>query len=206
MRTGLKRKTTKKSQKRIQPKCQNCGANVTAEICPYCGSITGIKTKAADMEYPTIDCKEAALGFWTVVFPMIFALSFGFFGLVFPIFFVMTGEAPAMVFLMCLPFGAVGIGAFVVMMRPIISFVKVMANGKKISGTVYGYMDDNVLLNGEPAQVVKILVRTKKGPRFLLYQLGRTDHPYGINKRINLRVYKDYFLITKDDKEYDDMW
>ena len=61
----------------------------------------------------------------------------------------------------------------------------------------YGYCDDKVMLNNRPAQVVKILVQSPEGPRFIMYQMGTTDHPYGINTKIGLRVYKDMFMIEK---------
>ena len=63
-------------------------------------------------------------------------------------------------------------------------------------------MDDNVLLNGVPAQIVKLLVHTKQGPRFILYQLGDIKHPYKINSKIKLKAFKDMFLIMDDTKEY----
>ena len=72
--------------------CSNCGAPLTTEICPYCNVATGLDTRYADMEYPVIECKEANMGFWTVAFPMIFAVGFGFFGFVMPIAMALAGE------------------------------------------------------------------------------------------------------------------
>ena len=65
-------------------KCINCGSEIKAEykICPYCGTATGLNTAEADMEYPVLDCKEATLSFWTVWFPMIFAIAFGVPGII----------------------------------------------------------------------------------------------------------------------------
>ena len=77
-----------KTCKTLGLNCPNCGAPITTEICPYCNVFTGIDTKYADMEYPVIECKEANIGFWSVVFPMIFAVSFGFEGLVMPFIFM----------------------------------------------------------------------------------------------------------------------
>ncbi len=62
-------------------------------------------------------------------------------------------------------------------------------------------MDDNVLLNGTPAQIVKLLVITKECPRFILYQLGDIKHPDKINSKIKLLVYKNIFIV-KEDKKY----
>ena len=48
-----------------------------------------------------------------------------------------------------------------------------------------------------PNQIVKLLINTNDGPRFILYQLAGAEHPYKINSKINLKVYKDIFLIEK---------
>lgn len=183
--------------------CRNCGAPVTSEICPYCGSKTGLTTETADMEYPVIECKEANIGFWTTVFPLAFALGFGFFGFAFPIMMSSSADDPAgapqpwFIYLFCLPFAAVGIGAAVITILPIIRWFRLRSRGKHITATVYGYVNDNVLINGRPAQVVKLLAETPVGRRFLMYQLGGTRKPYGINTELDLLVYKDYFMIVK---------
>ena len=84
------------------------------------------------------------------------------------------------------------------MIRTLSRYIAVKTRGKRIVGTVYGYMDDNVLINNKPAQIVKLLVQTADGPRFLLYQLGDTLKLYGIHDTVELMVYKDYFLICKN--------
>ena len=189
--------------------CPQCGAPINSEICQFCGAKTGIKTKDANMEYPAIECKEVVLNFWTVVFPAIFAVSFGFFGFAFPVIFLLngaTGKEAVSIILGCSIFAIIGIAAAVIMITPIIRYIFITVAGKKISGTVYGYMDDTVLMNGQPAQVVKILTQTKKGPRFLLYQLGNTTKPHKVNSKISMKVYKNYFMIIKDNDKDEDLW
>lgn len=184
--------------------CQNCGAPVTTEVCPYCNNMTGLDTKYADMEYPVIECKEASVGFWSVMFPMIFALSFGFAGFVMPIlFFAIGGDFfPKVTILFFIPFAAVGIVAFVIAVKPIIRYLSLKMHGKDIYATVYGYMDDNVLLNNNPAQIVKLLVQSNDGPKFILYQLGDIKQPFKVNSQIKLKVYKDIFLIENKKQYY----
>ena len=97
-----------------------------------------------------------------------------------------------------LPFLVVGIVAAVFAVVPIIRYITLKTKGKHITATVYGYADDNVLMNGTPAQVVKLLVDTPNGKRFIMYQLGDTSRPYNVNTEINLLVYKNYFLIVKN--------
>jgi len=184
--------------------CPNCGAPVTTEICPYCNAMTGLDTEKADMEYPVIECREANIGFFNVAFPMIFAVSFGFFGFIFPLFFLYAGagENFIVVALMCSIFAIVGIVAFVIGIKPVIRYISIKSKGKEIEATVYGYMNDNLLINGMPAQIVKLLVSTKDGNKFILYQLGDVKRPYKINSKIKLKVYKDVFLIENKKQYY----
>lgn len=188
-----------KSSDSNQNACPYCGAPITSEICPYCGSVTGLDTASADMEYPVIECKEAHLNFWNLAFPAIFAVGFGFFGFIFPLVFSTTAdEVDGLFKIICLPFGLIGGVAFIIIIRNLYYFISVHLAGKVIEGKVYGYADDNVLLNGQPAQVCKILLHTSHGPRFIMYQLNSTEHPYGINDRIDVKVYKDRFSIVKN--------
>lgn len=186
-----------------QKHCPNCGAPITSEVCPYCHVMTGLESADADMEYPVIECKEANIGFWNVVFPMIFAVSFGFFGMIFPLaFFLAMPEEGLFIFLFCSIFSFVGISAFIIGIKPVIRYLLVKKRGREIEAVVYGYMNDNILLNGVPAQIVKLLVQTNDGPKFILYQLGDVQHPYKINSKISLLVYKDIFLVKKNNKYY----
>ena len=188
-------------QDNVNKKCPNCGAPLTTEICPYCHNATGLDTAKADMEYPVIECKEASINFWNFWFPMIFAVSFGFFCFIFPLIFILADPSSAlMVILCCSIFGIIGVASFVIAIKQVIRSNIVKQKGKEIEATVYGYMDDNILLNGSPAQIVKLLVTTKDGKRFILYQLKDTSHPYKINSRIKLLVYKDIFMVKKDNK------
>ena len=119
-----------------------------------------------------------------------------------PIIFISTNTSnPLTIILFCSIFAIVGLVSFIISARTIIRNYIVKAKGKEIEATVYGYMDDNVLLNGTPAQIVKLLVITKEGPRFILYQLGDIKHPYKINSKIKLLVYKNIFIV-KEDKKY----
>lgn len=177
--------------------CPSCGAPVVAEICAYCGTATGLSTAEADMEYPVLECKEATVNFWTFWFPMIFAAAFGLPGLT-VLAIAIFGRGMGGMFVVALPFLLIGGVALALTLRTLLRYRKVKKYGKVIHATVYGYMDDEVLINGRPAQIVKLLVQTQDGPRFLLYQLGNTLKPYGIHDRIELLVYENYFLICKE--------
>ena len=178
-----------------QKYCSSCGAPIVSEICAYCGTATGLNTAEADMEYPVLECKAATLNFWTVWFPAIFAGAFGIIGLIMLIIALVESEWFS-IFLIGLPFLLIGVVAFILMLRTILRYVKVKQNGKVIRATVYGYMDDSVLINNQPAQIVKLLVQTPNGPRFILYKLGSTIKIYGINDNVDVMVYRNYFLIA----------
>lgn len=180
----------------LQEKCPSCGAPIVSEICAYCGAATGLNTARADMEYPVLECKSATLNFWKACFPAIFAVTFSIAGIICMICGITDGEI--IVFFAGIPFLLVGIVASVIIVMNLSRYIKVKKNGKQIQATVYGYMNDDVLINNEPAQIVKLLVHTPNGPRFILYKLGNTLKPYGINDTIPIMVYEDCFLICKN--------
>lgn len=183
--------------KNHQRTCPYCGAPIVAEICEYCGNATGLNTAEADMEYPVLDCKEASLTFWSVGFPMIFVGAFGLPGLI--MLLVCIFEFSNIIsFLMGTGFFLGGAITLVFVIRNLSRYLRVKTNGKIIQGTVYGYIDDNFYINGNAAQVVKILVQTANGPRFILYKLKNTVKLYGIHDKIDLMVYKNYFMICKN--------
>lgn len=180
-----------------QTYCPSCGAPAVSEVCAYCGTVTGLNTAETKMEYPVLECKEATLSFWTVWFPMIFVVAFGIAGIGVMISSIL-GSGERSMLMMGVLFLLIGIVALFLVLRTITRYIKVKMNGKTIQATVYGYMDDDLLINNQPAQIVKLLVQTPKGPRFILYQLGNTLRPYGINDNIDIMVYKNYFMICKN--------
>lgn len=180
-----------------QTTCPSCGATVVSEICAYCGTPTGLDTASAYMEYPVLECKEATLSFWTVWFPMIFAVSFGM-GSLITLGMAMTGIGSVVLLLTGFPFFVISAAAFCFAFRTISRYLKVKKKGTVIQAVVYGYMNDEVLINGQPAQIVKLLIQTSDGPRFILYQLGNTLKTYGINDKIDVMVYRNYFMICKN--------
>ena len=181
--------------------CSNCGAPITTEICPYCGTATNVTSSQANMEFPVIECKEAHLNFWNTVFPLIFAIMFGSFGLIFPLAFTIKSafdeEMKLSIWTFCSMFAIIGIIAFIIVLKNVIQYLTIASKGDEIEGTVYGYMNDNVFLNGAPAQIVKIRIETDEGSRFILYQTGDTKQPYAINSKIKLKKHKNLFRIEK---------
>ena len=180
-------------KKSTQKYCPNCEIILKTEVCPYC------KVKAIDMEYPVLECREANIGFWNVAFPMMFALGFGFFFFVFVFVSIPQGNIlwSTIFFLGILII--IGIISFIIAMRQIIRYLIVNSEGEEIEATVYGYLNDNVFFNGKPSKIVKLLIDTEEGPRFILYQLSDTKELYDINSKVKLLFYKKMFLIHKEE-------
>ena len=181
--------------------CKECGSPVSGDVCPKCNTPLNVETKPIEkeLEYPTIECEEITLDFWSIGFPIIFAVSFGFFGIFMPIIFVLTtDEGFWQIAPFSIPFALVGIIAFIIAMRPLIRLLILNINGKTIEGTVHGYKDDKSLyINGEVAQTMIILVDTDEGKKYLLYQLNSTKQSYLIDSKLTLIEYKKLYRIKK---------
>ena len=174
----------------MEYKCPNCGAVSQAEICPYCGTVLNRDSQDLAPEYPILQCKEARLSFFNTVFPMIFALAFGGAGVSTLVTFILRnpfaefGMEAKGAYGIAIPFILIGVIATVITLIPICRNMLIGLFGENKTATVYGYLDDNVYINGTPAQTVKLLVQTSNGPRFILYQTGKTYKPYVVNSII----------------------
>lgn len=184
-------------QDRQDRHCPNCGAPVISEVCPYCGAFTGLNTVDADMMYDSMDVKEGHLNFFSLAFPAVFAGAFGFFGFIFPIFFLDNASKSdaVRVVLCCSPFAATGLVSAIIVVRNVLRCAAIKLRGEVITGTVYGYMDDDIMYNEAPGQKIKILINTKTGPKFILYQLTSPDRPYPVNTQVDLKVYKNICIL-----------
>ena len=183
--------------------CPHCGASVLSEVCQYCGTYLGdVATADLTAEYEMIQCKSAKFSFWRIIFPMFFAL--GFLGLplccFIPVFVINaeeTSDSRISVLLFMIPFLLVGIGASVVMFKGIYQWLAVRFFGVVRQGTVYGYMDDTTAYNGVNGQVVKVLVQTNDGPKFIMLPLETTVMKYKVNSHVDVKLYKDYAVIIE---------
>ena len=181
-------------------KCKNCGAPVNTEICEYCGSPTGIETKNAVMDYPIMNCKSASVTY-AMKFTFFMGLIFFVSGL-FITYLWYTGNPEYTGGLLGCIF-CLGISSLFLFIGfvPMIRSLLVKLFGKEIEAKVYGYINDSIYINEVPAQIVKLLVTTKEGPKFILYQLNDINKPYKINSKIKIKVFRNIFQV-KDFENY----
>ena len=179
--------------------CPNCGAPVTTEICQFCGASTAIRSKDSDMIYPVIECEEVDVNWQEFCQILVLGLTFiGF--IIFALFMFNRSLSTILHFII---FGSIGALFLGFVIKSIYKYMAVVLFGSKITGVVWGYMDNNRqsrVLHGQPGnriggQIVKILVNTTKGKRFLLYELRNDEQPYGVNQIINLKKYKNMYII-----------
>ena len=180
--------------------CKNCGAPVTTEICPYCGSITGYKAANDENMYPSQKNKSASLTFVTIGAPLIFA------GML-TVFSICMGVAL---------FGAkqnafqmLGIGFFFVLMAGgalfcyyiilsnIIRYTLASLFGKRVKGIVYGFKDGIIAINGGAVQDVKVLIEDGENSKFIIYKSNRTIQKVGINDEVELKNFKNIYIEAK---------
>lgn len=177
--------------------CPRCGAPTNAEICPYCGTKTGIDSAKANMEYPVYECKSCKLTFFNFWFILIFAVSFGPASIGCLIAVLKGG--PSFLLIHVILFGIVSIVSIILAIRNVARYTTVKSKGTVIKGTIYGYINSNYLINDEHAKIAKILIQTTGGPRFILYDTKSTVPLYGINTDVTLKTYKNLFLIESFD-------
>lgn len=180
-----------------QKVCASCGAPAISELCSYCGMPTGIESWNAGSEYPMAECNPAHIGDARFATFLAVGLVFSLCGLW---VIVMPGggidglimKAGGVIFFL--------LGFFVVIkpVKRIISYIKVKTKGKRISGKVYGYVLSPWGTKLQEEYVAKILIETPRGPRFILYDLGKNYKPYSINEPIALLAYKNNYLIAKN--------
>ncbi len=201
----------------MEDTCEYCGGVYVHGLhtsCPHCGApIKAVQnqqvyqpapepTKAIDIdqhiaEYPTIDCIEADMPIFLTIMLAVGGSLFSLAGLAAMVMTLAFGSFDIVPFLLMFAFLAVGIIMFVIIGKWVHRNLLVKNHGKDIHGIVAGYQNDpTILINGMPAQIVQIDVDTKKGKRTLLYQLRRLGQPYAIGSTLQLKVYKDLFLIV----------
>ena len=91
----------------------------------------------------------------------------------------------------------IGIGFDIAILKTIITVFANRLFGRKLTGTVYGYMDDTVAYNGVNGQKIKVLVNTREGKKFVIFPLEKTNKPYAVNSDIELRLYKNTAAVVR---------
>lgn len=154
--------------------------------------------------YPEVKCKEAHFSFFSIAFPLLFAVFFGLGGIVFPIILILHGVFKGFnkddygFLFSFIPFSFVSIGAFYVLFKRIHIHNEIKRNGQELYGFVYAYEKDHTMyINGNPTNKVLIKIPTPEGDRTIKYQLESIKKPYQINQQLRILKYEDYYLILK---------
>ena len=181
--------------KKLNILCPSCGAPITAEICPYCGTATGYTGTEEDLDFPVLECREFFFSPTDSFFALLIPAIFIFGGLAVLLVFWLAHNAPGVI-IFTGPFIVLGICFAVGPARQLINYIQIKHFGKMLEAMVFGYMEDkNVTVNGRKGQIVKLLINTEDGPRFLLYQLRSTMRPFGLHEIVELRAYKDFYFL-----------
>lgn len=193
--------------------CKYCGAPATTEICPFCHNPTGIKPLQADLDYPMINSKPAHLDKKRLGEYILGIVVYSIFILPALVLSYRSGmRVFTSVFFACSIFIVFVIIEYVIPLCKMISrYILVKNHGKKITATVYGYMDyigfkgkmqdiennsnTQITYNHLAQKTVKLLANSKQGKRFILYPLGINKTPFEINQEVQLMYYKDCFIL-----------
>jgi len=90
------------------------------------------------------------------------------------------------------------VGLIAAPLIPVLRMLRAIIFGKKIKAKVYGYLDDDVIINGRPGQVVKLLINAPEDPKFILYQLQNTLRPYKLYSTVDVRACGNDYMICKN--------
>lgn len=188
-------------KKNIKTKCKNCGAPVTTEICEYCNSPTGIETKNVAMEYPMMECKSASVT-TAMKFTVFMGLSFFAAGLYISYLWYIGSPEYTGGLIECIFTLGISLILSVIGLIPMVRSLILKLFGKETEATVYGYLNDSLYINDMPAQVVKLLITTKQGPKFILYKLNDINKPFKVNSKIKIKVFRNIFQVKDLEKYY----
>ena len=185
--------------------CQNCGAKVTTEICPYCKVKSGINQNEVELEYPVLDYetipKSPVLAIFIVVLLLIFGFTIPF---ILPLFFNFGTDVFSIIvdIVFISTIGLLFIYFFIKLFKYVYKYKTTQKNGEIIIGNVHGYIDENNPDDKFQFVTVKLLVDTKDGKRYILFKLDDRNRPYKIGTNVKLKVYKNYCVFAEDEKYY----
>ena len=173
--------------------CKNCGAPALMEICRYCKQPSGIDENSVELEYQVIDCEELNYGF-EIYYIMISILTF----IIVPGFSMATAYKDNEVLFkgIIITTSVLVLLWLIIIAFPLSKYIYLRYFGKEIEAVVHGYLNDVYKISGKPIQIIKLLVQTYDGPKYILYQSGRVDRLYQLNEKIKLKAHKNRFLIV----------
>ena len=179
--------------------CKNCGAIITTKICPYCNAQTGLKKDLDVQDLPVIECVNPDLHNSSISFLLIIGIIMIFL----PIYLFNFGEVHEPGSEKYLPiFILIGIILIIIFIKQLLDRILLKIFGKKITGTVCGYVTNGSQLNGFPIKLIKIKIDTEDGEKYIYYNTKDTKEPYKVNSTIQLKRFNKFFIIEKEEIEY----
>ena len=90
-------------------------------------------------------------------------------------------------------------------MKPLKMNRLVKKYGKDIEGIVKGYITSDSNLFEETNYIVKLLLDTNDGKKYILYELSKPKVKYKNDVKLKLRVYKDMFKLIEHKATFKDV-
>ena len=187
---------------KILTHCKNCGAPATSDICQYCKSSTGLQDKLG-LEYPIIECKEVNINSDTVEYYFLTAFSIGLMITALSICMILTNGLPLLIII--IPLSILLIYNINKGMKPLKMNRLVKKYGKDIEGIVKGYITSDSNLFEGTNYIVKLLLDTNDGKKYILYELSKPKVKYKNDVKLKLRVYKDMFNLIEHNARFKDV-
>ena len=183
--------------------CKNCGAPAISELCSYCKKPTEIQ-KTLGLEYPTIECKEVHMNIKHVESQRLFSILLGALSIL--ILIIALKEKYVGLGIFSTVLGIISSKIYINAIKKIKKYVLIKQKGKEIEAVVKGFINDTDCVTGYKIVIVKLLLETNEGKKYILYELDDPSNNYKINDKIKLRVYKDMFHIVDCRRESIDLY
>lgn len=187
--------------------CPSCGApSDPSGTCPYCGSslvknrvVTELDASEEDailqedMSLPIVKGKCGKVDSFFKIFCPLFGGIFVLVPTILCVAFSVVRFLNAFMFLFCLPFFAIGLGALIPLFVAM-SNEKKCLEGQRLVGIVRGYENSSVSVNGSPVKIIRVRV-DEGGSRLIVFSTGNAQRTYPIGSKIVLRNSGEHYLI-----------
>lgn len=179
--------------------CPNCGKPTELDVCPFCYFSTKKDLIDEKMDYPVMDCiKMGKQPFWGAGAILSVVVYFYFWIMLISFFGANVGDLGFIIFAGCLVF--CGVGVLFSITEPLRKNLMMKYRGVEFDATVCEYTDDRIYIYGKACQIVKLLVNTNEGLKFLFCPIELGSRSYAVNSKVKLKFYKKFYILLDDNK------